>query len=169
MWWHLHSWGAGGAGQGGSSSGWDLGLASLCPPLTVRPPPHPSQRAPRAPPHLPEPLDDVGAEQGASQPLQQVEQRQDASIHVEAPPCWGVGDCEALPLPPPFIPSVSPEALLGLQEDPSLSRALQQERRGSPNRPCPAPGPVPEPPTSCLQGREMRSFSGVLGSTTTRE
>ncbi|VCW96835.1 unnamed protein product, partial [Gulo gulo] len=81
-----------------------------------------------ASPHLPEPLDDVRAEQRTSQPLQQVEQRQNARVHIEAPSRWGVGDREALSLPPPCIPGESPEALLGHQEDPSLSpRALQQK------------------------------------------
>lgn len=93
------------------------------------------------PPHLPEPLDDVGAEQRASQPLQQVEQRQDARIHVEAPPCWGVGDREVLPLPPPFIPSVSPETPLGPQED---SLPGTHGSRGKESTPHP-PGTQPYP------------------------
>lgn len=38
---------------------------------------------------LPEPLNDVSAEQSTPQTLQQVECGQDACIHVETPPRWG--------------------------------------------------------------------------------
>lgn len=53
---------------------------------------------PAPPASIPEPLDDVSAEQRTSQPLQQVEQRQDACVHIEAPPRWEVGTVRSCPL-----------------------------------------------------------------------